>query len=152
MTWWILSGIYFSWVFSAVTHLGFIPYSFLTKSFLNALLRGSLPQIYMIIVGLGYLNNQIWYTRFSIIATCLLLYHIISNYTVSGSIIVNSFSMNGSSWLFPLILYRIIRSTKNLSQVMNFACFSGYIVISEVLFLIILIGLTNPIVGTYIIP
>ena len=119
MTWLILYNIGLTWVFAVVTHLDFIPNSFLIRWFLNVWMGYSFPQSYVviIIICLGYLHNHILSTRFSIIAACLLFHCIISNQQVSGSIIAKYFSMSGPSWPSILIIHGIIISTNGLSQV-----------------------------------
>ena len=105
--------------------LDFILYLFSIKSFLNAWTRNSFPWSYVIIVGLGYLHNHIFSTRFAIIAVYLSLYFIILNHPVSGYIIVKDFCMSESS-LPPLpILNGIVIYTNDMSQVMASASLAG---------------------------
>ena len=79
--------------FSVVAHLRLIPYYSLIKLFLNALPNNSLPLLYVIIVGLGYLNNHDLFTGFDIVADYLPSYCTITNHPVAGSIIFIYFSM-----------------------------------------------------------
>ena len=51
MTWLIISNIEFTWRFSVVAHLAFIPYSFFIRSFLNAQMRNLFPWLYLMALG-----------------------------------------------------------------------------------------------------
>ena len=90
---------------------------------MNALPRNSLPQLYIIIVDLGYLYIHTLSIRFSIVASWFSLYCTISNHQVLGYIIVKVFSIRVSSWPYPPILYGPIRSTDNMSQGTDSAIF-----------------------------
>ena len=84
ITWWILSNIEFYWGFAVVAHLALIPYSVFIRLLLNAWPRNSFPQLCVIIVVLWYLHRQVFSTKFSIVASRLSLYCIISNHWLMG--------------------------------------------------------------------
>ena len=92
----------------------------MTKEFIPAMTHDYFrPRVFT------YLHNHVFSTRFSIIAICLLLYHIISNQKVSGYVIVKDFILSGLLLTSILMLYGLIRSTKNMSQGMYSDSFSG---------------------------
>ena len=125
MTWWIISNIELTCGFAVVSHLALILYSVSIRSFLNAWPRNSFPLSYVIIVRWGYLHNHVFPNRFDIAAACLLLYCTISNHLIARSVIVEAFSMRGSSWPSILVLYGPIRSTANIYNGMASTSLSG---------------------------
>ena len=115
----------FAWRFSIFENLALIMYYFWIKSFLNAWLSNSFPQVYLIISGLVYLHIRSCYTRLDIVSAFLSLHCTILNHPVSWSIIIKAFIMIGSYWYSPLFLYGPIISTENMSQGMPPASFVG---------------------------
>ena len=75
----------------------FIPYSVSIKIFLNLRPKNSPPQSDMISIGQGYLVIHVISTKFAIFIALLLLYCVISNHKVTGSIIVKAFRIKGFS-------------------------------------------------------
>ena len=115
----------FSYIFSKVESLVFILYYFWMKALLNLWPRNVFLQSYTIIVILGYLHRHDWYTRLYNLYVYVYFYCNISNYPVTGSIMVKYFSIRGPSWPSCMILYGPIRSTNNLSEDMASASFVG---------------------------
>ena len=99
---WIYSNISLEVGYLDITLLAHIPYSSLIKGVINSTLIKLDPLTYIIPVGLGYMSNNVFSTKFMIDITCLLSYCDISNLLVKGSIIVTDLRFKFS--LFPFLL------------------------------------------------
>ena len=114
ITWWICSNIALEVGFSKVLGLAVIPYYFSVEDFPNSWLIYYDPWSYVISVGLRYLVNHVVSTKFAINISILLLYCVISNHLVTGSIIVTAFIFKFSSFPFPLMTQGPIIYTHSL--------------------------------------
>ena len=100
-TWWIRFNIALEVGFTEVLGVAVIPYSALIRDFLSSWTINYDPWPYVISVGLGYLVNHIFSTKFAVDITLLLSYCVILNHPVTGSIMVTDFRFK--YYLFPVL-------------------------------------------------
>ena len=93
-TWLICYNIALDMEFPKVLGLAFILYSVSIKDFMNSWPMNSDPWLYMISIGLGYLDSYIFSTKFAIDIDILLFYCVFTNHPVIVSIIVTDFICN----------------------------------------------------------
>ena len=83
------------------------------------------PWSYTISFGLGYLVSHIVWTKFVIDIALLLLYYVVQNSPVTGSIIVMNFRFKFYFCSFILVNKGPIRSTQSLFHGISSASFAG---------------------------
>ena len=100
-TWCILSIFRFVCGLPEEDSLVLFLYSFSIKLFLNSLPSNSPPWLYVISTGHRYRTSHVVSTKFVIVIAFLLLYFVISDHPVMGTIIVVAFNIRVS---FPFVL------------------------------------------------